>query len=250
MVPESEFDAARYWRKRHERYGDLRATGTLGAPVSWQRWLYRGKLRAYQRAFHAAGVSIEGARVLNFGCGHGYFENVWESLGAKHTAGIDLVEEVINVLSAQYPNRTYRAGNLADDADLIAGLGQFDLVTAIDVFYHVIDDAELERVISRLAETVQEGGCLFFTDALTDRQTAPHVKFRPIRFWKEVLSKYDFSLVHQEPVFVLQNRPTLLSRLAPRTTGAIAYWLDVPLTRLFPLRANNFALVARREAAR
>jgi 2-polyprenyl-3-methyl-5-hydroxy-6-metoxy-1,4-benzoquinol methylase len=243
------FDAAQYWRKRHENFEGLVATGTLGAPATWQRWLYRGKVRAYVRAFDACGISVQGARVLDFGCGSGYFEDVWESLGAEYTAGIDLVEDVIETLRAVHPHRAYRAGDLAGNPALADDLGWFDVVTAIDVLYHIVDDRALERVIANLAQRLTETGSLLLTDALIQCEPARHVKFRPLRFWKEVLATNGLYVVHREPVFILQNRPGLVTRLAPSLAGALTYWADLPLGRLFPMSANNFALVCKRHSA-
>ena len=69
------FDVEQYWRERHGKLGGLRATGTLGAPLGWQEWLYRGKVRAYLRGFRSVGFTLQGCSALNFGCGVGYFED-------------------------------------------------------------------------------------------------------------------------------------------------------------------------------
>lgn len=243
------FDAAQYWRERHRRLPGLGATGTLGPPLRWQHWLYRGKLRAYLRAYRAAGFTLNGRSVLDFGCGTGHFEDVWESLGAIHTAGIDLVEDVIRDLQVRYPHRTYLSGNLARDDALIARLGQFDLVTAIDVLYHIVDDGELERVVSGLARCLSVHGCLLFTDSLADHRPAAHVRFRSKQYWERLLSKHQLRIAHCEPVFVSQNRPSRLVRLAPSLAGAMAYWADSALTKLAPSLANNFAVLCRGKQA-
>ena len=80
---DQKFDVVHYWNKRHRNLEGLRATGTLGAPLGWQKWLYRGKLRAYLRGLRTVGFSLNGCSALNFGCGHGYFEDAWESLGMQ-----------------------------------------------------------------------------------------------------------------------------------------------------------------------
>jgi SAM-dependent methyltransferase len=240
------FDAVSYWSKRHRALAGLRATGTLGAPVGWQEWLYKGKLRAYLRGFHTIGFSLRGCRALNFGCGTGYFEDAWESLGAGDTAGIDIVDDVIISLKASHPTRSYRAGDLANEPGLIADIGTFDLVTALDVFYHVLDDQALGRIVSTLSGCLAESGYFLFTDALVEATPAQHVKFRSYDYWEQMLRFNGLQIVHREPVFIVQNRPGRLARLAPRSLGALAYCVDLPLSRLVPERANNFAVFCTR----
>ena len=200
------------------------------------------------RGLRTVGFSLNGCSALNFGCGHGYFEDAWESLGARYTAGIDIVDDVIERLKTKHPGREYRAGDLASAPGLIADLGPFDLVTALDVFYHVVEDDAVERIVANLAQRLSEGGCFLFTDALIKSHPAAHVKFRTFGYWKRLLGNSGLQVVHREPVFILQNRPGPLARLAPGLSGALAYCVDLPLGRLLPERANNFAVFGRRLA--
>lgn len=244
--PQGPFDVAGYWGRRHKALAGLRATGTLGAPASWQRWLYKGKMRAYLRGFGAVGFRLSGSRVLNFGCGNGYFEDQWESHGAALTSGIDIVEDVINDLRARFPDRIYRSGDLAEQPELLSGLGQFDMVTALDVLYHVVDDRAVERVVGRLSDCLSEQGWFLFTDALADSRPAQHVRFRGLGFWQSALRASRLEVVHREPVFILQNRPGRIAAIAPPLAGSLAYWGDSLLSRIAPHRANNFAIFCRR----
>jgi 2-polyprenyl-6-hydroxyphenyl methylase/3-demethylubiquinone-9 3-methyltransferase len=119
-------------------------------PEAWQRWLYRAKERAYRKLLARQNVSLDGARVLDFGCGTGFFEDLWESAGAREVAGIDIVPDAIAALAAAHPGRRYVCADLATDPSPLASLGSFNVVTAIDVLYHVIDDDALGRILDAL----------------------------------------------------------------------------------------------------
>lgn len=239
----TDFDATQYWRSRHARYGGLAATGTLGGALPWQHWLYKGKLRAYGRMFARIGFGLKGKRALNFGCGAGYFEDHWERLGAAATAGIDIVPEAIAELQAAHPERKYVCGDLARNPALIDQWGSFDLVTAIDVVYHILDDADVETIFTALAARLAPQGYFLVTDALRDLQPAPHVRFRSQRQLAELLRAAGMRIVTREPVFVTQNRPSIFARLTPRLAGSACYYADALLTRMPRVGANNWALL-------
>ncbi len=247
--PESEgnaFDARRYWRERLAARPDVRGTGTAGLPLAWQRWLYRGKERAYLALLREAGVRLDHARVIDFGCGTGFFEDVWERQGAT-VAGIDIVPEVVASLASRYPARRYLCADLSAPCDLSA-LGQAGLVTAIDVLYHIVDDALLAPTLRRLASLVAPGGHLLLTDALADRRPAAHVRFRTLEHWRVTLAEEGLELVARRPVFVAANRGLRAAARLPRVVGAVQYHVDAILLRVTPWLANNWAILARRAA--
>lgn len=240
------FDATSYWQSRHSQRVGLEATGTLGAPLAWQRWMYRGKVRAFDHALAAAGFDLRGARALNFGCGTGFFEDHWEQQGAAQTAGIDVVESVIEELRRNYPYRRYLCGNLGVDPGLAEGLGLFNLVTAIDVLYHVVAEDQLDNILSALVNRIDVDGLFLFTDALVDKEPDRHVRFRSLESWHGRLARHAMQIVAHEPVFLFQNRPTRLTRIAPAAFGSIAYFADSLLLHRAPRFANNFLILCRR----
>jgi SAM-dependent methyltransferase len=240
------FDPARYWRDRLADHPGLTGTGTSMMPEAWQRWLYRSKERAYRELLAESGVAVRGRAVLDFGCGTGYFEDVWERAGAAAVAGVDIVPETIARLSQRHPARRYVCADLARDASPLDALGRFDVVTAIDVLYHVVDDAAAERVIAALLGALAPGGAFLFTDALVDERPDTHVAFRSLAWWTDCLARHGARVVARQPVAVLHNRPSVFARKWPQLTGAAQYYADAVLRRIAARRANNWAVIARR----
>jgi SAM-dependent methyltransferase len=215
-------------------------------PAPWQRWLYRAKERAYRRLLDEQGVAVRGRRVLDFGCGAGYFEDVWERAGATTTVGVDVVPATIERLAAEHPRRSYVCADLSSAPEALDPLGDFDLVTAIDVVYHILDDERLERTLAALVKALRPAGHFLFTDALREHEPQSHVRFRSLAWWRRQLDTHGFSLVARRPVAVLHNRPSRAGKLAPALVGALAYHADSVLLRVAPSLANNWAVLARR----
>lgn len=248
-VPEQgsePLDTAAYWRDRLATQPGLRGTGTSFLPDAWQHWLYRSKERAYAKLFSRNGVTVAGSSILDFGCGTGYFEDLWDRAGATAIAGIDIVPEAVAALSAAHPRRRYVCADLARDAEALEALPAYDIVTAIDVLYHVLDDSELEAILSRLVAKVRPGGFFVFSDALVSSAPAPHVRFRASAWWEATLAVLRLVEVDREPVAILQNRSSVLARVLPGPFGALQFYGDRVLLPLVPGRANNWAILSRR----
>src|SRR5690242_6825765 len=140
-----QFDAGAFWRGRMYADSSLVATGTSGMPLAWQQWMYRSKRRVLTRLVRRAGITLHGKTVVDFGCGNGYFETVWEAEGAARADGIDISFEAIQRLRTAFPHRRYLSIDLGTAT---ADLGVFEtpaLVTAIDVLYHIVDDDRVMR---------------------------------------------------------------------------------------------------------
>lgn len=98
---------------------------------------------------------LAGKRALDVGCGAGLLAEPLARLGAEVT-GVDAAEETVAVARAHAAGAglaiDYRQGELAS-----LGLGQFDLVTAMEVIEHVAD----KRVfLIELARHLAPGGLM------------------------------------------------------------------------------------------
>lgn len=242
--PERGFDGAAYWRQRLTSKDGLEGTGTSYAPLGWQRWLYRGKARAHSRLFRKAGLRLDGKAVLDFGCGTGYFEDLWERRGALRADGVDIVPEVIERLQAAHPRRRYLCADLAEDPSGLSRFGRPDLITALDVLYHIVEDGALLRTLRALVSILAPGGHLLFTDGLRERETSPHVRFRSLNQWRQILESLGLRYVAREPVFAVNDRLPPGAGIAPRLVGAAQHLIDLPVLRVMPWTAGNWAILA------
>jgi SAM-dependent methyltransferase len=128
------------------------------AATSLYRWdnpgyvtYMQGLERALLRALADAGVRLEGARVLDVGCGSGYFLQRLREYGVGDCHGIDLMESRISDARERYPTLEWHVGTATqlpfpDDS--------FDLVTQFTCLSSIVDDdvrATSAREMSRVA---------------------------------------------------------------------------------------------------
>ena len=132
------------------------------SPYRWDNPGYvsyvQGLERSLLRAFDDAGVSLADTRVLDVGCGSGYFLNRLREYGAKEAHGIDLMEDRVAEGRKRYPALQLHIGSATD---LPFEDGEFDLVTQFTCLSSILDD-DVRLVAAREMQRVAGGWLLSF----------------------------------------------------------------------------------------
>jgi SAM-dependent methyltransferase len=224
-VPE-QYEPAQYWSDRLETGFNLRATGHWLYSERYNRWLYRRKGRALRRAL--AGVAAP-VHALDVGSGTGWVVEQLLAIGAT-VEGSDIAAPAVSELSARYPGVAFF--ELAIGADRVPRPdASYDLVTALDVMYHVTDDGQWHDAVAELARVLRPGGLLVITDGLGDEdfQPAPHVRFRTMGRWLDTAARTGLERHEYGPLFrwLSRSRATPgFRRLPDGVRGALEYTLD------------------------
>jgi 2-polyprenyl-6-hydroxyphenyl methylase/3-demethylubiquinone-9 3-methyltransferase len=106
-------------------------------------------------------VPLEGARVLDVGCGGGILTEALAACGATVT-GIDMAEGPLAVARLHALEAGSNAEYLASTAEALAAArgAEFDVVTCLEMLEHVPDYAS---TMAACAELTRPGGQLFFS---------------------------------------------------------------------------------------
>jgi 2-polyprenyl-3-methyl-5-hydroxy-6-metoxy-1,4-benzoquinol methylase len=127
----------------------------------WQNWEQRKVLndwterRAQEILRLIQGLSLQRPRILDLGCGRGWFTERLADYGEAH--GIDLSPEGIAAAKVRRPDISYLAGNVYE-APLPRSY--FDVVVSQEVIAHVEDQP---KYVSLAAEVLKVGGYLIVT---------------------------------------------------------------------------------------
>ena len=186
------FDAATFWDHRLGEGSHLEATGTHPFSEEYQRYLYGLKEVAIRRLLKPWAARLRGARVLNVGCGWGYFEPFFEACGASEVVGVDFVGDTIAQLRTSRPQYTYLKADISEPLPEALAGRSFDVVTAFDLLYHIVEPARFDRAITNLCSLCRrDGGLLLWTDApARPYDTAhPHCRYRHWSAYRNVFGQ-------------------------------------------------------------
>lgn len=191
-----------FWEQRLEAQFDLRGTGETALPLAYNRACYQLRGEVLARCLARAGVEVRGSRVLDVGCGTGFWTDWYVTRGAHYT-GVDIAQVSVDRLAARYPGQRFVR---ADVSEGVPG-GPYDLVNVFDVLYHITDDARWQAALGHLAKSLSPGGLLLVTDVFSDRGAlAEHNVMRPLARYLDVIQAAGLKREQLLPTHVLLNR--------------------------------------------
>lgn len=201
------FDPVEYWERMHRENRGFAAVGFAGLGVGFNTWMYRVRRVALARALRRAGLRVEGASVLDVGAGTGFYVRAWLQLGAAHVTGIDLSEAAVAALRAAFPTEEFVRDDIADPSRSLSA--QYDVVSAFDVLFHIVDDDRFARAIRNIGALTRPGGHLLLSDNFLHGPPVRgrHQVSRSRAEIDEALRAAGFETVARLPTFFLMNTP-------------------------------------------
>jgi SAM-dependent methyltransferase len=232
-----------FWEQRLSQQFDVRGTGETALSLAYNLACYTLRREVLDRALADQRFDPRGRRVLDVGCGTGFFTSYYVGRGAQVT-GIDIAPTSIATLSGRFPQARFVLADVGEQPVE----GRFDLVNAFDVLYHITDDTRWERAVRHLAAAVEPGGLLLLTDAFSDAPgLAEHNRMRPLARYRDLLTASGLEAGALRATHVLLNRDLgafrFLNRLPTLLLAMDRMLLALRLDRIEP---TNRLLVARR----
>jgi SAM-dependent methyltransferase len=241
------FDREAYWAERY-RVIDISRSGHIDLPVAYNHWLYRRKRECLMRDLRRAGFEPKGASVLEIATGTGVYVEAWKRAGVGRLVGIDISQAATDAMRARFPGYAFHKRDLGEPGlAALTGAG-FDLVTAVDMLYHIIEDERFPVALANLAETVKPGGLFAIHDVFPHRAELDYgyLKLRTLDVYTRALDKAGFDIVSRTPTFFfsVQTHDHLTDRAqarmdaiwdrftsrlverAPGAAGALTYAVD------------------------
>lgn len=171
------YDAARYWRDRFVRHGaaSLRSVGHESLSESENAAMYDNARDELLSACRREGINLAEARVLDIGCGNGFFTRVFSSAGVASYTGVDITDVFFPELRKRHPQFTFVKG------DVTAGLpeGSFDVIVMIDVIEHIVSRERLNAAMNHVRAALSPGGVFFVSPIMA--RARRHLFY--VHFW-------------------------------------------------------------------
>ena len=213
----TSFDNRQYWESRLREHYSLAGVGYLRLGRRYNEWMYRVRGAVFDRV--VAGLSPEGwagRGVLDVGSGTGFYVERWLRLGARVT-GLDLTEVAVAELRRAFPAAGFLQADIGTAGAVPLETASFDAVSAMDVLFHIVDDAAYARAFANIAQLLKPRGWFLWSDNFlrhaTERVT--HQASRSLAESTRLVEAAGFEVVRRVPMFVLMNYPAdSRSRLA------------------------------------
>ncbi len=199
-------DPVAFWEARIAEDPSLRSVGHIGLGTAYNRWLYQARQLATSRLIRRAGLRTDGTRLLDLGTGIGAWIPFWRKLSVREIVGIDVSKTAVRRAQERFPSCRFLVGDVSRELPV---LGPFDVVTAFDVLYHIVEENAFAKAIQNIAGLVSEDGAVIIMDGFgrQPRRPSPHVHFRSRLQYERALERNGLAILAEQPVFFLLEVP-------------------------------------------
>ncbi|MGH2498164.1 MAG: class I SAM-dependent methyltransferase [Ktedonobacteraceae bacterium] len=214
-VTETTFDIKRYWEERLQEHPDITGVGYLGYSLQFVELYYRSRRHQVEYALRrCALIDLAGRCVLDVGSGTGIWLNFWHQRGVHHVTALDFAQPSVDMLKTRFPDDLIVQADVSVTPLPLPSTACFDIISAFEIFLHVLDRAALERAISNMAKHCKPGGWLIISDPIAQgsgympvRTRATYCTVRPLAEYQEVLATHGFSIEAVYPATSLLCMP-------------------------------------------
>jgi 2-polyprenyl-3-methyl-5-hydroxy-6-metoxy-1,4-benzoquinol methylase len=216
------FSVRDYWESRLRQSYSPEGVGYRRLGRQYNTWMYRVRARVFARVARSLGVDWRTATVLDIGSGTGFYVDQWHQLGVPRVTGVDITDKAVDELRRHFTADEFvRAdiGQPLDPASLSLLPAPFDAASAMDVLFHIVDDAEYARAFENLASLLRPGGWFLWSDNFLRHHTerVAHQVSRTLADSERLVRAAGFEVVRRVPMFVLMNYPA-------DSRGKVARW--------------------------
>ena len=258
------FNAETYWEDRLTKRYDLDGVGYTGLSRSYNQWLYRVRRHNFHRVASKYDLP-DNPKVLDIGSGTGFYVDQWHERGAEHVTGIDITTAAVRGLRQKYPNDTFAKHDISNPLP-DSHQGPFDVISAMDVLFHIVDDKKYQSALKNLYKVLSPSGYMLFTDNFLNRDAikSKHIVHRELSTIRSSVKAAGFSIEERCPIFVLMNEPvdtesrllrhywSRLYRAASHSesvgyiVGAVLFPLEITLARVLTESPTTEMMVCRK----
>jgi len=201
-----DYKTVDYWTYRHTKYGfDLRGVGDKTKSHADNVALLGQGKEVFLDVCRRAGVTFDKARVLDIGCGTGYFAGVLSDEGVKEYVGVDIVDTLFTGLAQRFPSYRFKVVDVSTQRLS----GTYDLILAMDVLQHIVDEAKFSFALDNIKSVRASTGTIILSTHIgTPKREGFYVVRRPLEVFERSFPGFKMS----EPVkyadsFVFTLRP-------------------------------------------
>jgi 2-polyprenyl-3-methyl-5-hydroxy-6-metoxy-1,4-benzoquinol methylase len=206
----TDFNAKIYWESRlKENYG-LQSVGFLGLGKHYNKWLYKVRHKVFFRVIKSLNLDFSTMDILDVGSGTGFYVEKWKQLGVRTVAGSDLTNIAVEKLKKRYPTDRFYQLDIGDTLTISSiQHQQYDIVSAFDVLYHIVDDNRYRKAIENIYNLVRPKGLFIISDNFLHNRAerGTHQVSRSLEDIERLLHATGFEIVSRIPMFILMNYP-------------------------------------------
>lgn len=209
-----EFNQPEYWKSRISGNIDLGVVGYRSLGKGYNEYIYRRRLDVLNEILENLTKPLVGLKILEIGCGNGFYIEQWRRLGVTQLTGVDISPGSVALMKDLYPEYTFHVVDAAKENALDFLNTKYDLITIFDVIYHVVDDADAAKLLINAASVLDDKGFMLVTDIIGKNNYGfvQHVRYRSFDFYNKYLNSTQHNVLSYKVIFNILHPPVLRNK--------------------------------------
>lgn len=170
------YQASKFWRDRYSKYGlSLQGSGDEGFSEAENREMYRRAAASLLELGRREGIAWAGLRVLDIGCGTGYYTGILRDQGIGSYTGVDVTDVLFEEHRKSFPGyRFITADATAERLD-----GKYDVILMLDVIQNIVTPEKFAFAMENVKEALADGGIFLVAPIMPENRK--HLYY--MHFW-------------------------------------------------------------------
>jgi len=209
-MKENNFNPDAYWEDRLHKISGLEGVGFKKLGQAFNNWAYKVRKKVFLKALKNMPLKFEQLNALDIGSGTGFYIQAWRELKIKEVTGVDISATAVNNLKNTFKQHQFFITDIGDknfNAD--SNLKQYDLISSMDVLFHIVDDIRFEQAIENIAALLKTDGYFVYSDnflnSLTKRGESQVSRSK--EYLLEIFERNNLKLVTLKPFMYFTNSP-------------------------------------------
>lgn len=201
------FSTKEYWENRLQKNFTLQGVGYFGLGINYNNALYEVRKFVFHKVMKSLNIDFHSKNVMDIGSGTGFYIDRWKELNVKSITGTDIAEVAVKNLSKKYPGLIFKQLDIGDELNEIKP--SYDIISAFDVLFHLVEDERFERAIKNIHGLLHKNGYFIISDNFVHGTTirSEYQVMRSYEYMTNVIEKTGFLHIKTKPMFVLMYAP-------------------------------------------
>ncbi|MGW0810933.1 class I SAM-dependent DNA methyltransferase [Nonomuraea sp. NPDC002799] len=195
-----------FWEERLRSDWNEIGVGYKALGRAFNRWMYRVRAEVFDREATSLPLDLPSARVLDVGSGTGFYVRRWQAHGVRSITGCDLTQAAVHRLRERFPSVGFHDVDIAEPGETFEP-GSFDAVSAMDMLFHITDDARYRMALRSIATALRPGGIFVLSENFLHgpEQRGDHQVNHTLTWITRALDEAGFDVMGRVPMLVLMN---------------------------------------------
>ena len=159
-----DYNAEKYWHNRFKKYDlSLKGAGDEGLSKEENERVYKKAAELFIDLCKKENIDFHNVKVLEIGCGTGFYTEFLNSLGVKNYTGVDITDIFFNNFKKKFPGYNFIKKDITSDKIE----DKFDLIIMIDVIEHIVKESKFDSAMKNIKNCLGNKG-VFIVSAVAN----------------------------------------------------------------------------------